>query len=44
MIKKRLLTVGVALVAVVCALHAEIPAGYYNSLNGKKDAELKTAI
>lgn len=23
---------------------AEIPSGYYNSLNGKKDAELKTAV
>lgn len=36
-----------ALVAVfLCAgiAHAEIPAGYYSSLNGKKEAELKTAI
>ena len=27
----------------VIAARADIPAGYYNSLNGKKDAELKTA-
>lgn len=25
-------------------LHADIPAGYYTSLNGKKEAELKTAV
>ena len=26
-----------------CAM-AEAPAGYYDSLNGKKDADLKTAV
>ena len=35
-----------ALVAIfaVSASKAEIPSSYYNSLNGKKDGELKTAI
>lgn len=30
--------------AIVLAGHAEVPAGYYSTLNGKKDAELKTAV
>lgn len=32
--------------AAICifAAQAEIPTGYYNSINGKKDAELKTAV
>lgn len=38
-----------ALCALLCALSsfgalAEIPSGYYNSLNGKKEGELKTAV
>ena len=35
-----------ALLALVCstAIYADAPAGYYSSLNGKSDAELKTAI
>ena len=36
----------IALLALLTAFGAtaEIPAGYYNSLNGKRDAELKTAV
>lgn len=39
-----------SLLAVICAgaitlaASAEIPAGYYSSLNGKKESELKTAV
>ena len=36
----------IALLALLTAFGAtaEIPAGYYHSLNGKRDAELKTAV
>lgn len=39
--KKCFLTI-FAMMAILAAM-ADIPAGYYTSLNGKKDAELKTA-
>jgi hypothetical protein len=32
------------LLIVAARAHAEIPAGYYSSLNGKSDAALKTAV
>ncbi|MBJ2168128.1 MAG: endonuclease [Muribaculaceae bacterium] len=41
----RHITIALAAAAVCCtAAHAEAPAGYYNSLDGKKEGELKTAI
>jgi endonuclease I len=40
---KRLYLAAVALTIAVCA-NADIPSGYYNSLNGKSSAELKTAV
>jgi len=33
-----------AFLAVAFSASADIPVGYYNSLDGKKDAELKTAV
>ncbi len=33
-----------ALLMAASSALAEIPAGYYNSINGKKDAQLKTAV
>ncbi len=41
----RKLTVLLASAVIgIASAHAEIPAGYYASLNGKKEGELKTAI
>lgn len=40
---KLLLTI-LAAAVTSSAAYAEIPAGYYNSLNGKADAQLKTAL
>ncbi len=39
----RLTSLLVALASAAFALMADIPAGYYNSLNGKSGADLKTA-
>ena len=46
MLIKRLSRILLSLAAGLTALssQAEIPAGYYSSVNGKKDAELKTAL
>lgn len=41
---KQLTLLAVAAVLGFSAAKAEIPTGYYNSINGKADAELKTAI
>lgn len=41
---KRILTFCIGVAAACATLYAEIPSGYYNSLNGKKEGELKTAI
>ena len=38
----RMLSAASTLLCGVC-VYAAIPAGYYSSLNGKKDGELKTA-
>ncbi len=38
------LLLSLALGATTLSAAAEIPTGYYNSVNGKKDAELKTAL
>ncbi len=38
------LLVSAALSLIVCPLFAEAPSGYYSSLTGKKEGELKTAI
>ena len=40
----RILLSAIALAALSSGAFAEIPAGYYNSLTGKKDGELKTAV
>lgn len=34
----------IALIVASAFAHADIPAGYYNSIDGKKDAQLKTAV
>ncbi len=34
----------IAICMAASAARAEIPAGYYNSIDGKKDAQLKTAV
>lgn len=39
---RRIITIALAAASAVTAM-ADIPEGYYNDLNGKKDAELKTA-
>ena len=39
----RLILLAVA-AAVSASIQAEIPAGYYSSLAGKRDGELKTAL
>lgn len=39
----RKLTAVLLSISAIFAVNAEIPKNYYNSLNGKKDAELKTA-
>ncbi len=41
---RKLLALVAALFAGMTAAEAEAPAGYYSSLTGKKDGELKTAI
>ncbi len=42
---RKLYRILIMLVATVTlGVSAEVPAGYYNSLNGKKDAELKLAL
>lgn len=41
---RRLTAAVSAILICVLYLQAEIPAGYYRSLNGKKEADLKTAI
>lgn len=43
-ITRRISLLSVALMLGVMAVNAEIPTGYYTSLNGKKEGELKTAI
>lgn len=40
----RILLSAISLAALSSGAFAEIPAGYYNSLTGKKDGELKTAV
>jgi hypothetical protein len=40
---KHIHALAIALICSITAM-AEIPAGYYNSLNGKSDAALKTAV
>lgn len=40
----RTIAVAIQLAVVALTALAEIPAGYYNSLNGKTGAELKTAV
>lgn len=42
--KKLLITLFVITGLTAIEANAEIPSGYYNSLNGKKEGELKTAI
>ncbi len=41
---KRLLQLTLTFICVSMWCGAEIPAGYYTTINGKKDAELKTAL
>lgn len=41
---KRLSLVAVVVAGLAVVANAEIPTGYYSSLNGKKEEELKTAI
>lgn len=41
---KRFIYAIFATLVAATALHAEIPAGYYSSLNGKTSSELKTAV
>lgn len=43
-IKKHLIPAAIALLGAVLPASADVPAGYYSSLAGKKDGELKTAI
>ena len=42
--RKLHLLLSAFLLSVVSVAYAQAPAGYYNSLNGKKDAELKLAL
>lgn len=42
-ITKKLTLLAVAVLGVSMTMNAEIPAGYYSSLNGKKEGDLKTA-
>ena len=41
---KKYLSLSIALFFALSMLAEAIPAGFYNSINGKKDAELKTAL
>lgn len=41
---KRYLFLSILAIAAVVTAMADVPAGYYNSLNGKKNAVLKTAV
>ena len=41
---KKIFLIGVALIASLSLMAEAIPAGYYDAANGKKDAELKTAL
>lgn len=41
---KRISLIAAALTMTAVITRAEIPSGYYNSLNGKKEGDLKTAI
>lgn len=41
---KRITTIWAVAILSALASQAEIPAGYYKAINGKKDAELKTAL
>lgn len=41
---KKYLSLSIALFFALGMLAEAIPAGFYNSINGKKDAELKTAL
>lgn len=43
-IKRKIGVIATCLLVSVFALKAEIPTGYYTSLNGKKEGDLKTAI
>ncbi len=42
--KKRLLLITLCISAVCSQMNAEVPAGYYNSLVGKSEGTLKTAL
>lgn len=42
--KIRSILIALCAVATQIAAYADIPAGYYNSLNGLKEGELKTAV